>query len=245
MVVDPRSDRWRFRDVAASESPSRLLSLGRQSAKISSTGQHLLRPRAGERVSVPDDDVTLMLQSASEGDTSAADALLPVVYDELRQAAGHLMNAERSDHTLEPTALVHEAYLKLIDQTRVQWQGRAHFFAVAAQAIRRILVDHARAKGRAKRGGGRSRLSLDEAVVASFERSVDMLALDEALEALAETHPRHARIVEARFFGGLTIEETATVLGISTATVEREWRYARAVLFRMLSDESSQGNPRG
>ncbi len=186
-----------------------------------------------------DVDVTQILRAASAGDSSAASALLPLVYGELRRAAGHLMGAERPDHTLEPTALVHEAYLKLIDQTRVEWQGRAHFFAVAAQAIRRILVDHARQKNSLKRGGGRTKLSLDERLIASFERSIDTLALDEALRKLADTHPRHARIIEARFFGGMTIQDTATVLDISTATVEREWRYARAVLFRMLSDEPS------
>lgn len=192
-----------------------------------------------------DPDVTQILKAASAGDSSAADALLPLVYDELRRAAGHLMRAERSDHTLEPTALVHEAYLKLVDQTRVEWQNRAHFFAVAAQAIRRILVDHARKKDSLKRGGDRAKLSLDERLIASFEQSIDALALDEALRALADTHPRHARIVEARFYGGLTIRDTATVLGISTATVEREWRYARAVLFRMLSDKTSECDHQG
>lgn len=194
---------------------------------------------------MPDQDVTRILKAASAGDSSAANALLPLVYEELRRAAGHLMRAERSDHTLEPTALVHEAYLKLIDQTRVEWQSRAHFFAVAAQAIRRILVDHARRKDSLKRGGGRTKLSLDERLIASFEQSIDTLALDEALQKLAETHPRHARIVEARFFGGMTIKDTAAALGISTATVEREWRYARAVLFRLLSDKSSRGDHHG
>ena len=187
---------------------------------------------------MPDLDVTQILKAASAGDSSAADALLPLVYDELRRAAGHLMGAERPDHTLAPTALVHEAYLKLVDQTRVEWQSRAHFFAVAAQAIRRILVDHARQKRSLKRGGGHTRLSLDERLIASFEDSIDTLALDEALRRLADTHPRHARIVEARFFGGLSIADTAAVLDISTATVEREWRYARAALFTMLSDET-------
>jgi len=186
-----------------------------------------------------------MLQAAAEGDSSAADALLPLVYDELRRTAGYLMGAERSDHTLQPTALVHEAYLKLVDQSRVEWRSRAQFFSVAAQAIRRILVDHARAKGSLKRGGGRAKVTLDEQLVASFDRSVDMLALDEALRTLAISHPRHARIVEARFFGGLTIEETAHVLGVSTSTVEREWRYARAVLFRMLSGDARPRDDHG
>jgi RNA polymerase sigma factor (TIGR02999 family) len=186
-----------------------------------------------------------MLRAASEGDSSAASALLPLVYGELRRAAGHLMRAERPDHTLEPTALVHEAYLKLVDQTRVEWQSRAHFFAVAAKAIRRILVDHARLKNSLKRGGGRTKLSLDERLIASFEQSIDTLALDQALRKLADTHPRHARIVEARFFGGMTIQETATTLDISTATVEREWRYARAVLFTMLTDDAERDNNDG
>lgn len=150
----------------------------------------------------------------------------------------HEMIRESPGHTLQPTAVVHEAYLKLVGQERVEWRGRAHFFAVAAQAIRRILVDHARGKMAAKRGGDRIKLDLNEQLVAAFDHSVDVLELDEALAALAKSHPRHVRIVEARFFGGLTVKEVADVLGISTATVEREWRFARAVLYRRLSSDS-------
>lgn len=183
-------------------------------------------------------DVTAILEAASEGDARAADQLLPLVYDELRRLAMHAMIQESPGHTLEPTAVVHEVYLKLVGQERVQWRGRAHFFAVAAQAVRRILVDHARGKMAAKRGGDRVRLELNEQLMAAFEHSVDVLALDEALEDLARSHPRHARIVVSRFFGGLTVKEIADVLGISTATVEREWRFARAVLYRRLSGDT-------
>lgn len=185
-------------------------------------------------------DVTQLLASASAGDRQALDQLLPLVYDELRALAGGMMLHERPDHTLQPTALVHEAYRKLVDQTRAQWQDRAHFFAVAAQVIRRILVDHARGHDRVKRGGGRSKLALDEGLVAAYENLVDLVALDEALEKLAVSQPQQARIVEMRFFSGLTIDETAAVLRISTATVERDWRYARAWLYRALSDGDQQ-----
>lgn len=185
-------------------------------------------------------DVTQLLADASAGDRQAVDQLLPVVYDELRALAGQMMRHERPDHTLQPTALVHEAYEKLVDQTRAQWQDRAHFFAVAAQVIRRILVDHARGHDRAKRGGGRARLALDERLVAAYENMVDLVALDEALERLAASESQQAQVVEMRFFSGLTIEETAAVLGVSTSTVERDWRYARAWLYRALSDATDQ-----
>jgi RNA polymerase sigma factor (TIGR02999 family) len=184
--------------------------------------------------------MTELLAGARYGDDRAMDRLLPLVYDQLRLLAQDMMERERSDHTLQATALVHEAYLKLVDQTRVQWRDRAHFFAVAAQAIRRILVDHARGHGRAKRGGGRAKLTLIEGRLAADEQTVDIVALDEALATLAADHPQHARIVEMRFFAGLTTEETAAVLGVSTRTVERKWRYARAWLYRALSS----GDPR-
>jgi RNA polymerase sigma factor (TIGR02999 family) len=186
------------------------------------------------------EDVTQLLTDASNGDRRAMDRLWPLVYDELRALAAAMMQAERPDHTLQPTALVHEAYQKLIDQSRVRWQDRAHFFAVAAQAIRRILVDHARAHRRAKRGGQRVKLALDEALAAMYESVVDLIALDEALARLAESHPQQARVVEMRFFAGLTIEETAALQGVSASTIERDWRYARATLYRALSDGSDR-----
>jgi RNA polymerase sigma factor (TIGR02999 family) len=185
-------------------------------------------------------DVSQLLADASAGDRQAVDQLLPVVYDELRAVAAAMMCQERPDHTLEPTALVHEAYQKLVDQTRAQWRDRAHFFAVAAQVIRRILVDHARGHDRAKRGGGRTKLALDERLVAAYENMVDLVALDEALERLAASQPQQAQVVEMRFFSGLTIEETAAVLRVSTSTVERDWRCARAWLYRALSDATDQ-----
>ena len=187
-----------------------------------------------------DADITQLLIRARGGDRRATDRLLPLVYDRLRALAQELMQQERPGHTLQATALVHEAYLKLVDQQRAQWQDRAHFFAVAAQAIRRILVDHARGHGRAKRGGGRARLTLNEELAATYDEVVDVAALDEALTQLAQSHPQHARITEMRFFAGLTIEESAAVLGMSTRTVNRHWRYARAWLYKALSgDEES------
>jgi RNA polymerase sigma factor (TIGR02999 family) len=186
-------------------------------------------------------DVTQLLAEATDGDHRALDELLPVVYDELRRLAEGLMLRERANHTLQPTALVHEVYMKLVDQTRARWENRAHFFAVAAQAIRRILVDHARSHRRLKRGGEQTTLALEEGVVGAYERTVDLIALDEALDDLARHNPQQARIVELRFFSGLTIEETAAVLAVSTATVERDWRYARARLYRLLAGDEGNG----
>ena len=171
------------------------------------------------------------------------DQLLPLVYDRLRALAQELMQQERPGHTLQATALVHEVYLKLVDQKRAQWQDRAHFFAVAAQAIRRILVDHARGHGRAKRGGGRAKITLNEELAVTYDGVVNVIALDEALAQLAESHPQHARITEMRFFAGLTIEESAAVLGMSTRTVDRHWRYARAWLYRTLSEDDRHMPP--
>jgi RNA polymerase sigma factor (TIGR02999 family) len=187
-------------------------------------------------------DVTRLLAEATDGDHRALDQLLPLVYDELRRLAEGLMLRERASHTLQPTALVHEVYMKLVDQTRARWENRAHFFAVAAQAIRRILVDHARTHRRLKRGGEQTTLALDEGVVGSYQRTVDLIALDEALDDLDRHNPQQSRIVELRFFSGLTIEETAAVLGVSTATVERDWRYARARLYRRLGGDEGKGN---
>jgi RNA polymerase sigma factor (TIGR02999 family) len=182
-------------------------------------------------------DMTALLARASGGDSRAADELLPLVYEKLRTLARELMVQERPDHTLQPTALVHEAYLKLIDQTRAHWRDRAHFFSVAAQALRRILVDHARGHERVKRGGGRTKLQLDEGLIAAYEQTVDLLGLDDALARLAQQDAQRAHVVELRFFAGLSTDETAAVLNVSTRTVERQWRYARAWLFRELNDD--------
>ncbi len=180
-------------------------------------------------------EVTQVLKDASGGSRAAVDQLLPLVYGELRRMAQSLLKSERPDHTLPATALVHEAYLRLIDQEQVDWQNRAHFFAVAAQAIRRILVDHARARSRKKRGGGQPMLSLDHALtIAENAPSTDMLALDMAMTKLAQQSPGKVKVIELRFFGGLTTAETAAVLGISTSSVERHWEFARTWLYREL-----------
>ena len=183
----------------------------------------------------PREQPTQLLEQMQAGDRSAAERLLPLVYDEFRQLARHYLQQERANHTLQPTALVHEAYMKLIDQSRVNWQGRTHFFAVAAQAMRRILVDHARHHLRLKRGGGQHRVTLDEGVALSAkDRDEDVVALDEALEKLADFDPRQAKVVEMRFFAGLSVEEVAEQLGVSKRTVEGDWTMARAWLSREL-----------
>lgn len=183
----------------------------------------------------PSSDVTRLLLEWSRGDRTALDRLMPLVYDELRAVAERTLSRERSSHTLQGTALVHEAYLKLVDQRQVRWQDRAHFLAVAAQLMRRILVDYARRHAAVKRGSGKPQLPLDQVngsvASAAF---VDWLALDEALDRLAALHERQARTVELRFFGGLTIEETAEVLRVSPATVKNDWSLARGWLFREL-----------
>ena len=182
----------------------------------------------------PDLAATSSLTRASDGDPLAAEALVPLVQEELRRIAERQMARERLGHTLQPTALVNEVYLRLIDQTRVRWNDRAHFMAIAAQTIRRILVDHARRHGAAKRGGGQ-RVAVDMAAeVAAPAADVDLLVLEEALERLSALNPRQARIVDLRFFGGLGVEETAVVLGVSPRTVKGEWRFARAWLEREL-----------
>ena len=180
------------------------------------------------------DQVTQLLIDWSKGDRAALDQLMPLVHAELRRLAAHYMRRERPGHTLQTSALVNEAYLRLIDQKSVNWQSRAHFFGIAAQLIRQILIDHARKRQSAKRGGAQ-RVSLDETAVVSRERSVELLALDEALDRLAAFDPRKARIVELRFFGGLNLDETAEVMGISSPTVQREWRSAKAWLHHSLS----------
>jgi len=179
-------------------------------------------------------DVTQMLVDATRGDPAALDQLLPLVYDELRRLAGHYLRRERPDHTLQATALVHEAYLQLIDQRQVNWQNRAHFIGLAAQLMRRILVEHARGHHAAKRAGAGCKLSLEEAAGLSQERAVDLVALDDVLTGLARMDARKSQIVELRFFGGLTEEETAEALGVAPITVKREWRIAKVWLQREL-----------
>jgi RNA polymerase sigma factor (TIGR02999 family) len=179
----------------------------------------------------PTDEVTVLLLEWSNGDKSALEKLIPLVYDELRRMARQYMRRERPGHTLQSAALVNEAYVKLIDCSRVDWQNRAHFFAVAAQLMRRVLIDHARSRNYAKRGGGIRKVSLDEAAVLSNERAAELIAIDTALTNLEALDPRKSRIVELRFFGGLNLEETAEVLGISSPTVQREWRKAKAWLY--------------
>lgn len=182
-------------------------------------------------------EITRILKSWSGGNREAVDDLIPLVYDELHKVAAQYLRRQRPDHTLQPTALVNEAYLKLIDISDVNWQDRAHFFAVASQTMRHILVDHARSLGREKRGGNFQKLSLDEAISSSQEKEVDLLILNDALENLAEIDEQQSKIVELRFFGGLTVEETAVVLKISPATVKREWRIAKAWLFGRIKNE--------
>ncbi len=182
-----------------------------------------------------DQDVTHLLIQWSKGDSAALEALVPLVYDELRRLAQLYLSREKPGHTLSSTALVHEAYLRLVKQKDVTWQNRAHFFGVAARMMRRILVDHARRQRYAKRGGGALTLSLDEALAPAPQREVSLVALDDALDTLAKLDERQSRMVELRFFGGLSIEETSEVLGVSAPTVKREWASARAWLFREIS----------
>ena len=179
----------------------------------------------------PADNVTQLLIELSNGDGDAVDILLPLIYDELRKLAANYLRRERPDHTLQPTALVHEAYLRLVDQTRVNWQNRAHFFGVAAQIMRRLLVDHARKHNAAKRGQDFQKFSLDENIDRAVERSEELIALDDALKALAAFDPQKARMIELRYFGGLSIEETADVMGTTPTTIKRQWRFAKAWLY--------------
>jgi len=184
-------------------------------------------------------EITEQLIAWSKGDDAALEQLIPAVYQELRRMADHYLRGEDSGHSLQPTALVHEAYLRLIDQTKVEWQNRAHFFGVAAQMMRRILIDHAKAKHRVKRGGTAVKVMLDENVNFTQERASELLALDDALQSLARMDERKSRIVELRYFGGLTVEETAQVLGISDKTVMRDWNLAKAWLYRELTSNSA------
>lgn len=177
-------------------------------------------------------DVTMLLREASAGAADAPGRLLELIYDDLRRLAGAYMKNERSDHTLQATALVHEAFIRLVDWENVTWQNRAHFFAVAAEVMRKILIDHARKRSANKRGG--TKLALDDAVSYSDEKEFDILALEDALQSLERIDRRKAKIVELRFFGGLSIEETAHVLDVSITTVKREWTFSRAWFQREL-----------
>jgi len=185
-------------------------------------------------------EVTQLLIQWSNGDKAALDKLMPLIYSELRQLARHYMSRERPGHTLQTTALVNEAYMRLVNRKGVHWQNRAHFFAIAAQLMRSILVDHARSHAYAKRGGGAHKIALDDAMAVSQQRAADVVALDDALKRLAEIDPQQSRIVELKFFGGLTIEETAEVLGLSPATIKREWSTAKAWLYHELSKSSER-----
>ncbi|HJP93123.1 MAG TPA: sigma-70 family RNA polymerase sigma factor [Pyrinomonadaceae bacterium] len=182
-------------------------------------------------------NITELLLGYGRGDKDALDQLMPLVYEELRRQAARYLRREQAGHTLQTTALIHEAYVRLVDQRNVQWQNRAHFFGIAAQMMRRILVDHARAKKRVKRGGSDVRVSLGEATVAVQDQGLDIVALDEALEQLSQLDEQQSRVVELRFFSGLTVEETAEVMGISKATVKRDWSMAKAWLHRELSGD--------
>ncbi len=181
-------------------------------------------------------DATKLLVRLNQGEASAADLLLPLVYEELRALAGSFFRGQRADHTLQPTALVHEAFIRLIDQTKAHFNDRAHFFAVAATAMRQILTDHARRSGAQKRGGQWQKVGLSDVAPPAGESEVDVAALDEALATLARIDERQSRVVELRFFGGLTMEEIARVIGVSKATVELDWRAARAWLGTQLRD---------
>lgn len=183
---------------------------------------------------------TEALRAVAAGEEAAADRLMPMVYDEFRKLARSYLERESPGHTLQPTALVNEAYFKLVNQTQVDWAGRTHFFAVGAQAMRRILVDHARAKKRTKRGGDRQQIQLNEELTLSPERDEDLLALDDAMEKLAKRDPRQAKIVELRFFGGLTVEEVAHVMGVSPRTIGNEWAMIRAWLRRELTKDDDR-----
>jgi len=178
----------------------------------------------------------MLLSALTNGEEGAASKLIPVVYDELRRLAGSYMRRERVDHTLQATALVNEAYLKLIEQRAVNWQSRAHFFGVSAQLMRRILIDHARGHTREKRGGEQKKVSLDEAFVFSEKQADELLAVDDSLNLLTKIDPRQARVVELRFFGGLSVEEAAEVLGVSPKTVKRDWSVAKAWLYADLKE---------
>ncbi len=181
--------------------------------------------------------VTQLLIELTGGERAVLDELLSLIYGELRSLAANYLRRERPDHTLQPTALVHEAYMRLVDQTQVNWQNRAHFFGVAAQMMRRILVDHARAHNASKRGQEFQKLALDENIDQAFVRGAELIALDDALKLLIEVDPQKARIVELRYFGGLSVEETAEVLGVTPITIKRHWRITKAWLYGQMQQQ--------
>jgi RNA polymerase sigma factor (TIGR02999 family) len=191
-------------------------------------------PQGGGTRDMSREDTTRLLLKIQKGDANAAESLVPLIYDDLRALAARYMRNEPADHTLQPTALVHEAFLRLVDTERVEWRTRAHFMAVAARTMRRILVDHARRRRAIKRGGGK-KVTLVEGMAFHEQRPLDLVALDDALAALAGIDERQSSVVELRFFGGLGVEEIAEVLDVSTATVKRDWRFARAWLLKELS----------
>lgn len=191
----------------------------------------------------PRGTVTRLLHEWQHGDEGVADRLMPLIYDELLGLARSYLRSERSDHTLEPAALVHEVFLRLVEQHSVTWQSRAHFFGIAARQMRRILVDHARRQHAVKRGGGQARVTLDDDAQVADDPTLDLLAVDEALTRLAALDERQARVVELRYFAGLEIQETAEALGISPATVKREWQVAKAWLARELGEAADRRTP--
>jgi RNA polymerase sigma-70 factor (ECF subfamily) len=196
--------------------------------------------REAQSSQAPGGDITLLLRAWSEGDQTALERLTPIVYKELHRLARRYMKGERPGHSLQTTALVNEAYMRLVDYKRMQWQNRAHFFAVSAQLLRRILVEHARRRN-LKRGAGIRHVSLDEVAVTGAGRSADLVELDDAMKALARMDPRKERVVEMRFFGGLSVEETAEVLKVSSVTVMRDWNTAKAWLYRELAGKKANG----
>jgi len=190
-------------------------------------------------------EVTLLLREMAKGNPDAAPQLFPIIYSELRRRAANYMRHERKDHTLQPTALVHEAYLRLVNQHQVNWQSRAHFFAVASQVMRRILIDQARSRLRSKRGGDQHKVSVDDVSLASRQESSELLAIDEALLRLAKLDDRQGKVVELRFFGGLSVIATAEVLGISPKTVKRDWSHAKAWLYGELKENCGHAGQKG
>ena len=197
-------------------------------------------PGDDEAQKPPIGEVSGLLRAWGDGDRAALDRLTPIVYEELRRLASHYMRGERPGHSLQATALVNEAYVRLVDYKGMKWQNRAHFLAVSAQLMRRILVDHAR-RHNLKRGGGVPHVSLDETAIVGGDQSADLVALDDALDALARFDPRKVQVVEMRFFGGLSVEETAEVLKVSSVTVMRDWSTAKAWLYRELTGSTTNG----
>ena len=192
-------------------------------------------------MTTPSRTITHLLRAWSDGDGAALDALVPTVEAELRRLARIYMSRERREHTLQPTALVNEVFLKLVDAADIRWQDRAHFFGISARLMRRVLVDHARARGYQKRGGGAQRITLDGQAIAAPDNMVDLLALDRALDGLAAVDERKCRVVEMRFFAGLSVEETAAALNVSTDTIKRDWRIAKLWLLKHLDGGQKSG----